>query len=30
MFWNGSRLTETEHDDIARRYYLKYNFTALI
>jgi hypothetical protein len=30
MFWNGSRLTETEHDDIARRYYLKYNFTALV
>jgi len=30
MFWNGSRLTATEHDDIARRYYLKYNFTALI
>jgi hypothetical protein len=30
MFWNGSRLTEAEHDDIARRYYLKYGFTALI
>ena len=30
MFWNGGRLTEAEHDDIARRYYLKYNFTALI
>ena len=30
MFWNGSRLTAAEHDDIARRYYLKYNFTALI
>jgi hypothetical protein len=30
MFWNGSRLTEAEHDDIARRYYLKYNFTALV
>jgi hypothetical protein len=30
MFWNGSRLTAAEHDDIAKRYYLKYNFTALI
>lgn len=30
MFWNGSRLSATEHDDIARRYYLKYNFTALV
>lgn len=30
MFWNGSRLTAAEHDDIARRYFLKYNFTSLI
>ena len=30
MFWNGSRLTAAEHDDIARRYYLKYGFTALV
>ena len=30
MFWNGSRLTATEHDDIARRYFLKYGFTSLI
>jgi hypothetical protein len=30
MFWNGSRLTEAEHDDIARRYFLKYGFTSLI